>query len=597
MRRWLLWIVLAACTVLPPLAHGSVQTYIPTGGYALDTSAETQLSVLDTTFTVTSTAEGYFLLVNLVSSNNNNADCTLRVRLHNVAVAIADQSSTVPLKANTSNITVQVPYLTTGAVFGLGAQTLQVFVTKTCGGAFSFSDQSYLAVFNSQVPGGAVVSLGLSGSPQTGAMQTFATGTAGTDFAVTSSANVHTWNLPSASATARGAVSTAAQTLAGVKTFSSGIISPRSGVAQTTQIGSAAGATQIGAVSIGDSSSANGVDAVCVGINCIADATGAIGIGESLGHSGAYGVGVGDLFTISGAHGIALGANSSAGADGIALGYGAVVTGSGNVVIGSSHSTATNLFLGDNTSVATPQQVMITATAGLGTNIQAGDMLIRGPRSTGNKSGGVLRFQRCVAGASGSTANSCIDNWLMKPDGSFLPNSLGQDIALADFPVDDLFLDDLFSSDDSVAQGHIWWDGSAYSIDAENTTAGKRIRLRSGIIVDKGVRITPATAQAITAAATAITIPTGGTGYVELTSDANYTLSAAPTIADGTKGDVVIVNDADSGSDCVTLQDQGTLPSSNLRLVSATRQLCARDSIGLLFDGSDWVELWFSNVL
>ena len=55
---------------------------------------------------------------------------------------------------------------------------------------------------------------------QTETSQTFASGTAGTDFAISSSGGVHTFNIPSASATARGLVSTSAQTIAGAKTFS-----------------------------------------------------------------------------------------------------------------------------------------------------------------------------------------------------------------------------------------------------------------------------------------------------------------------------------------------------------------------------------------
>lgn len=58
----------------------------------------------------------------------------------------------------------------------------------------------------------------------TDATQTFAVGTAGTNFAIVSAAGVHTFNLPDASATARGVVSTGAQTIAGVKTFSSQIV-------------------------------------------------------------------------------------------------------------------------------------------------------------------------------------------------------------------------------------------------------------------------------------------------------------------------------------------------------------------------------------
>jgi hypothetical protein len=49
--------------------------------------------------------------------------------------------------------------------------------------------------------------------------QTFATGTSGTDFNISSATSTHTFNIPDASATARGLVTTGTQTLAGQKTL------------------------------------------------------------------------------------------------------------------------------------------------------------------------------------------------------------------------------------------------------------------------------------------------------------------------------------------------------------------------------------------
>jgi hypothetical protein len=57
--------------------------------------------------------------------------------------------------------------------------------------------------------GTGITGLGTSGNPQTGATQTLATGTSGTDFNISSSSNTQTFNLPTASATNRGATSSA----------------------------------------------------------------------------------------------------------------------------------------------------------------------------------------------------------------------------------------------------------------------------------------------------------------------------------------------------------------------------------------------------
>jgi phage-related tail fiber protein len=57
----------------------------------------------------------------------------------------------------------------------------------------------------------------------TASTQTFATGTSGTDFNISSSTSTHTFNIPDASSSNRGLITTGTQTIAGTKTFSSTI--------------------------------------------------------------------------------------------------------------------------------------------------------------------------------------------------------------------------------------------------------------------------------------------------------------------------------------------------------------------------------------
>lgn len=63
----------------------------------------------------------------------------------------------------------------------------------------------------------------------TAQVQNFATGTSGTNFGITSSGSIHTFNLPDASASARGVVTTGSQVFGGVKTFADGLSLPSAG--------------------------------------------------------------------------------------------------------------------------------------------------------------------------------------------------------------------------------------------------------------------------------------------------------------------------------------------------------------------------------
>lgn len=110
---------------------------------------------------------------------------------------------------------------------------------------------------------------------------------------------------------------------------------------------------------------------------------------------------------------------------------------------------------------------------------------------------------------------------------------------------------------------------------------------------------TPQT-KTITATTDSISIAaTNAATVIQLnnTSGSSKTLASAPTITDGQNGQVITL--FNSSANDVVLQDQGTLASSNLRLVASARTLSTRDSIQLMYSSTvgDWIEIGFSNVI
>jgi hypothetical protein len=108
-----------------------------------------------------------------------------------------------------------------GNVLATGTLTMQGTATSTFNGGINLITSSGCFAINGNCVGGTGGSGITSLNGLTASTQTFATGTTGNDFAFSSVGSVHTLNIPDASATARGVVTTGAQTFAGVKTFSS----------------------------------------------------------------------------------------------------------------------------------------------------------------------------------------------------------------------------------------------------------------------------------------------------------------------------------------------------------------------------------------
>lgn len=133
-----------------------------------------------------------------------------------------------------TNKTLATPYVTNASdLEDLGAAP----ANPSAGRLRFYSEAGVLKTRNSS---GSVVTIGAGVSDLNGLIastQTFATGTSGTDFAISSVGSTHTFNIPDASATARGLVNTGAQSIDGVKTYSSTIVGSISGNAGTVTNG------------------------------------------------------------------------------------------------------------------------------------------------------------------------------------------------------------------------------------------------------------------------------------------------------------------------------------------------------------------------
>jgi len=95
---------------------------------------------------------------------------------------------------------------------------LRVYIVNNSGGrtVTLHTEDNTLCLVTTTFAGGIAALNGLTANTQY-----FATGTTGSDFNISSVLDTHTFNIPSASATARGLITTGTQTIAGAKTFSS----------------------------------------------------------------------------------------------------------------------------------------------------------------------------------------------------------------------------------------------------------------------------------------------------------------------------------------------------------------------------------------
>lgn len=108
----------------------------------------------------------------------------------------------------------------------------------------------------------------------------------------------------------------------------------------------------------------------------------------------------------------------------------------------------------------------------------------------------------------------------------------------------------------------------------------------------KGITVFKPDFQVITAAGDTIEHDSSSK---TINPDANYTLTSTPTIANGALGQLLYLTCIPEEPNTVTIQDEGTLGGSSLRLGAATRTIGAKDTLVLRFDGANWCEVSYSN--
>lgn len=173
---------------------GTVANASTTPAITLTLGAITPTTVNGLTFTSATTG---FTIAGGTTSKTLTLSNTLTLSGTDGSTLNIGSGGTLGSAAFTASSEYQAANTNLGSLAGLTYVSGTPFVKMTAAGTFALDTNTYLTT--------AITSLG----GQTGATQTFATGTSGTDFNISSATNTHTFNIPTASATNRGLLSSA----------------------------------------------------------------------------------------------------------------------------------------------------------------------------------------------------------------------------------------------------------------------------------------------------------------------------------------------------------------------------------------------------
>lgn len=178
------------------------------------------------------------------------------------------------------------------------------------------------------------------------------------------------------------------------------------GAGASSNVASALG---VGSVVIGSSASSNkaGGFTVTLGWSAVCTQIGGVVVGAAASATASAAqqksVVVGVSSTATAGHTIIIGADAVFTTTAIAIGGGAVDLGAGFCQLGAVNTPITTLLVGAGDTIATPAGKTIRFTNGVGTDNPAGSLAIVAPRSTGNAVPATIIFQVGAVGGTGTT--------------------------------------------------------------------------------------------------------------------------------------------------------------------------------------------------